>query len=94
MIESMEVLKDAASAAIYGAQAGNGVILVTTKKGETGSAHISYSGKFALQSLGKQAELFRAEEYITYQNYIGQMSDADAESFRKSGIDTDRKSVV
>ncbi|MBR4810404.1 MAG: TonB-dependent receptor [Bacteroidaceae bacterium] len=88
MIESMEVLKDAASAAIYGAQAGNGVILITTKKGETGSAHISYSGKFALQSLGKQAELFRAEEYITYQNYIGSMSDVQAESFRKAGIDT------
>ena len=88
MVESMEVLKDAASAAIYGAQAGNGVILVTTKKGETGSAHISYSGKFALQSLGKQAELFGAKEYINYQNYIGSMSDEQAETFRAAGIDT------
>lgn len=43
-IESMEVLKDAASAAIYGSRGANGVILVTTKKGKTGKASISYNG--------------------------------------------------
>ena len=46
LIESMEVLKDAASAAIYGAEAGNGVVLITTKQGGKGQASISYSGKF------------------------------------------------
>ncbi|MBO5812864.1 MAG: TonB-dependent receptor plug domain-containing protein, partial [Bacteroidaceae bacterium] len=54
MIESMEILKDAASAAIYGAQAGNGVVLITTKKGaSTGNGTISYDFKLTMQSLAK-----------------------------------------
>ena len=75
MIESMEVLKDAASAAIYGAQAGNGVVLITTKQGQEGSAHISYNGRFTMQSLGKKAEIFNAQDYIEYQKYIGNIND-------------------
>lgn len=76
MIESMEVLKDAASAAIYGAQAGNGVILITTKTGAAngGTAHITYSGKFTMQSLGKKPEVFDAPGYIEYQTYLGNLS--------------------
>ena len=76
MIESMEVLKDAASAAIYGAQAGNGVVLITTKTGAAagGTAHITYNGRFTLQSLGKKAEIFGAKDYIEYQSYIGNLS--------------------
>ena len=76
MIESMEVLKDAASAAIYGAQAGNGVVLITTKTGaaNNGTAHISYNGRFTMQSLGKKAEIFGAEDYIDYQTYIGNLN--------------------
>ena len=70
LIESMEVLKDAASAAIYGAEAGNGVVLVTTKKGQSGHSSITYDGKFTLQSLGKKAELHDAASYVDYQKYI------------------------
>ncbi|MCR5840786.1 MAG: TonB-dependent receptor plug domain-containing protein, partial [Bacteroidales bacterium] len=70
MIESMEVLKDAASAAIYGAQAGNGVVLITTKSGQDGHASVTYNGRFTLQSLGKKADIFHAKEYIEYQTYI------------------------
>ncbi len=78
MIESMEVLKDAASAAIYGAQAGNGVVIITTKTGAAngGKAKISYSSKFTIQSLGKRAELFDAPEYIEYHKYLGDIDDA------------------
>jgi TonB-linked SusC/RagA family outer membrane protein len=76
MIESMEVLKDAASAAIYGAQAGNGVVLITTKTGQEGSAHITYNGRFTMQSLGKKADIFGAKDYIEYQTYIGNINDA------------------
>ncbi|MBR4441176.1 MAG: TonB-dependent receptor [Bacteroidales bacterium] len=75
MIQSMEVLKDAASAAIYGAQAGNGVILITTKNGSKGNAQITYEGKFINQRLGKKAELFEGAEYVEYQRAIGQMTD-------------------
>ena len=84
MIESMEILKDAASAAIYGAQAGNGVVLITTKSGKEGAAHISYNGRFTLQSLGKKADIFRAKEYVEYQSYIGNLA-ADT----PTTIDTD-----
>lgn len=77
MIESMEVLKDAASAAIYGAQAGNGVVIITTKTGAAngGKAQISYSSKFTIQSLGKKADIFDAPEYIEYHKYLGDLTD-------------------
>lgn len=64
-IESMEVLKDGASAAIYGARAGNGVILVTTKKGN-GKGHISYDMQLTTQSLGRVPQVMNAKEYIQY----------------------------
>ena len=67
MIESMEVLKDAASAAIYGAQAGNGVVLITTKTGsaDKGRASVSYAGKATLQTFTKRPVMGR-EDFITY----------------------------
>ena len=77
LIESMEVLKDGASAAIYGAQAGNGVVLITTKNGSKGKAHVTYSLKAASQSLGKKAELFHAADYIEYHKYLGDMTDTE-----------------
>lgn len=89
LIESMEVLKDGASAAIYGAQAGNGVVLITTKNGSKGTAHVTYSLKAASQSLGKKAELFRAKDYIEYHKYLGDMSDTELETNNYKGTDTD-----
>lgn len=64
-IESMEVLKDAASAAIYGAQAGNGVILITTRKGN-GAGRISYDFQLTSQSVAKVPKVMNAEQYIDY----------------------------
>ncbi len=63
MIESMEVLKDAASAAIYGAEAGNGVVLITTKSGSKGKGSITYDGKFTLQMLGHTPKLLNATQF-------------------------------
>ena len=77
LIESMEVLKDAASAAIYGAQAGNGVVIITTKNGSKGQAHVTYSLKAASQSLGKKAQLFHAADYIEYHKYLGDMTEKE-----------------
>ena len=59
MIESIEILKDAASAAIYGAQAGNGVVLVSTKSGQEGRATVSYTGKATLQDFHKRSMMGR-----------------------------------
>ena len=67
MIASMEVLKDAASAAIYGAQAGNGVVLITTKMGsaEKGRASVTYSAKATLQTYTGNP-LMNREEFLRY----------------------------
>ena len=89
MIESMEVLKDAASAAIYGAQAGNGVVLITTKQGQDGHSSVSYNGRFTLQTLGKKADIFRAKEYIEYQTAIGNLSQDLLNKNGYNGQDTD-----
>ena len=77
MIESMEILKDAASAAIYGAEAGNGVVLITTKSGASHNGHssIKYDFKMTNQRLGKKAELFEGDEYVEYQKAIGNIND-------------------
>lgn len=64
-IESMEILKDGASAAIYGARAGNGVVLVTTKKGQ-GDGRISYSYQLTSQSLGRTPHMMNSEQYVDY----------------------------
>lgn len=67
-IESIDVLKDAASAAIYGSRAANGVILVTTKQGKAGKASISYDGYVGFQNVYKMAPLLNAQEYATIMN--------------------------
>ena len=63
-IESLDVLKDAASAAIYGAQAANGVVLVTTKNGKEGKAVVSFDGYFGVQNVAKEVNLLNTEQYM------------------------------
>lgn len=63
-IESVDVLKDAASAAIYGARAANGVILVTTKQGKEGKMQVTYDGYVGMQYLAKKPDILTAQEYI------------------------------
>ena len=67
-IESIEVLKDAASGAIYGARAANGVILVTTKKGKMGKAQINYNFSYGWQSAWKKRDVTSATDYAILQN--------------------------
>ena len=74
MIESMEVLKDAASAAIYGAQAGNGVVLITTKNGsKSKDGNIFYNYKQTVTSLANYAQVLNAEQFIDWQHQAGQL---------------------
>ena len=63
-IESVDVLKDAASAAIYGARAANGVILVTTKQGKAGKVQVNYDGYVGWQYLAKAPDNLNAQEYM------------------------------
>ena len=64
-IESIDVLKDAASAAIYGARAANGVILVTTKQGKAGKIEISYNGAVGWSNAYKRPQLLNAQQFMT-----------------------------
>ena len=67
----MEILKDGASAAIYGVEAGNGVILITTKKGKKGEGRIFYDFTYGITSLARKADLMNAEQYVAYQTAAG-----------------------
>lgn len=64
-IESIDVLKDAASAAIYGAQAANGVVLVTTKSGKEGRTKVSFDGYFGWQTVAHKANMLNSRQYMT-----------------------------
>ena len=68
MIESIEILKDAASAAIYGARAGNGVVLITTKTGGESKAQISYTGRATMQNYTRRPTMMR-DDFLKYMTY-------------------------
>ena len=63
-IETIDILKDAASAAIYGARAANGVILVTTRQGKAGKIELSYNGAFGWSNAYKRPQLLNAQQYM------------------------------
>ena len=67
-IASIEVLKDAASAAVYGARAANGVVLVTTKKGTLGKVKVSYDFSYGWQTAWKKRDMLNASQYATLMN--------------------------
>jgi len=64
-IESIDILKDAASAAIYGARAANGVILVTTRQGKAGKIELTYNGAIGWSNAYKRPQLLNAQQYMT-----------------------------
>ena len=65
-IASIEVLKDAASAAIYGAEAGNGVVLITTKRGQVGNGRITYDFQWTSEKVARTPKMLNSEQYIQY----------------------------
>jgi len=67
-IESIDILKDAASSSIYGARAANGVILITTKKGQTGDMRVSFDSYYGVQNVTKRLDMLDAQEYLMIQN--------------------------
>ncbi|MBQ9172270.1 MAG: TonB-dependent receptor [Bacteroidales bacterium] len=87
-IESMEILKDGASTAIYGARAGNGVILVTTKRG-SGDGRISYQFQTSLNTFGRLPEVMNSQEFYDYYLENGSIpqSQMDANWDKKTSTD-------
>jgi TonB-linked SusC/RagA family outer membrane protein len=67
-IESIDILKDAAAAAIYGSRGSNGVVMITTKRGRAGKSHITFSGYNGWQSSQKTLSLLNAKDYVTVFN--------------------------
>ena len=70
-IASIDILKDAASSAIYGARGGNGVILITTKEGRPGELSLTYSASTSSSSISKKLDLMDAAEFKSYASSIG-----------------------
>ena len=69
-IERIDVLKDAASCAIYGARAANGVIMITTKQGKEGKIQVSYDGNVGWQYIYKRPDLLNAKEYMAVMDQV------------------------
>lgn len=71
-IESIDILKDASSRAIYGAQAGGGVVLITTKRGKTGKPKLQYTSSYAIQNADKMYDVLSTKDYMTQRNLINE----------------------
>ena len=94
-IASIEVLKDAASAAVYGSRAANGVVLVTTKQGAIGKVKVSYDFSYGWQSAWKKRSMLNASEYATLMNEAQQYSNGtDRFSNTNLGVGTDWQDVL
>ncbi|MBR0263885.1 MAG: TonB-dependent receptor [Prevotella sp.] len=68
-IESIDILKDASSTAIYGSRGANGVVLVTTKRGQEGKMQLSYSGAFTFEKIVDKSPAMNASDYITWRRW-------------------------
>ncbi len=86
-IESISVLKDASSAAIYGSRSAGGVILITTKRGSGSKTQVNYDGYVALSSLANKPDLLTADEWRSYATSVGQSE--QAKQFDQYGASTD-----
>lgn len=85
-IESIEVLKDASSSAIYGARAANGVILITTKSGKKGKPIINYNGSASYRKISKKLDVLSPYEFVKLQ---GEINSKYSDSYFKTGNDND-----
>ncbi len=83
-IQSIDVLKDAAATAIYGARGANGVIVITTKSGRAGKLKLSYNGFFGTKSLAKKLDVMSPYDFVVYQSERSRGSSVDSTTFTKS----------
>ena len=86
-IETVDILKDAASAAIYGARAANGVILVTTKRAQKGKTNITYDGYVGIQNFRNNVETTGARDYLMLLQEAGLITEADLNTERVPMLD-------
>lgn len=86
-IVSMEVLKDASATAIYGSRASNGVVLITTKRGQVGKTRVTYEGYYALQQIPERLETMNLREYaVLYNERVDVLGWGEREEFADPSI--------
>ncbi len=93
-IESMEVLKDAASAAIYGAQAGNGVVLITTKRAAQGRRIVRYDMQLSMQDMAHIPQSLNARDYLTWVREGNLVDESIISKYYDGKTDTDWADVA
>lgn len=94
-IESIEILKDASATAIYGARGSNGVVLITTKKGNEGGLRVNYSGSYGVQTVANSPKMLTGEQYRDVLNGIIDAGGGNAnERITGSVTNTDWQSML
>lgn len=96
-IESIEVLKDASSSAIYGSRGANGVVLVTTKKGKQGKINVEFSANVGLQQMERKMDVLSAEEWIGFKSYYNNTNYVQKYAGKGATINDDwetRKAII
>ncbi len=83
-IQTIDVLKDAAATAIYGARGANGVIVITTKSGRIGKMNLSYNGFIGVKYLAKKLDVLSPYDYVLYQSERSRGSSTDSTTFTKN----------
>lgn len=83
-IQTIDVLKDAAATAIYGARGANGVIVITTKRGKPGRLNVSYNGFIGVKKLAKKLDVLTPYDYVVYQSERSRGSSTDSATFTKN----------
>ncbi|PZV86157.1 TonB-linked SusC/RagA family outer membrane protein [Algoriphagus aquaeductus] len=91
-IESYEVLKDGSATAIYGSRAANGVILITTKRGKTGKAQVSYNTSFGVNEAVNRFDLLTGDEWVVIANE--KRANVNASALANPGVNTDWQDAV
>ena len=92
-IESVEILKDASATAIYGSQASNGVIVITTKKGKKGKLSVEFNSTYSVQTTANSLDLLNADEFAVYQNQIRANQGNDV-PYEQGAFDTDWQDLI
>lgn len=93
-IESFSVLKDAAAAAIYGARASNGVILITTKRGKTGASTITFNTYHGVQQVWRKLDMLDTHEWMAYRNDLTGTQLYTEEDMQRDTTNTDWQDVI
>lgn len=98
-VASIQVLKDASAAAIYGSRAGNGVVIITTKKGREGAARVNFSARAGIQQIPKRWDVMDAQQFLQtirqqYQNSNVQLANGIAAQLANNTISTDWQDEV